>query len=175
MTTAVLRSAETDDMAAVQAIYAHHVLHGLGTFEETPPTVTDMIGRRQSIADAGMPYLVCEDGGAIVGYAYAGLYRPRIAYRYSVEDSVYVAPGAARRGYGRLLVSALIERCTGLGFRQMLAVIGDSGNAGSIGLHRNLGFSQTGHLPSIGYKFGRWVDVVIMQRPLGDGDRSAPA
>lgn len=174
MTEVVLRPAETGDLATVQAIYAHHVLHGLRTFEETPPSLEEIVRRHRAVIDAGMPYFVCEDGGVVSGYAYAGLYHPRIGYRYSVEDSVYVAPAAARRGHGRRLVSALIDRCTALGFRQMLAVIGDKDNAGSIGLHRTLGFAETGHLRSVGFKHGRWIDVVVMQRPLGDGDRSMP-
>ena len=175
MTETVVRAAELDDMPAIQAIYAHHVLHGLGTFEETPPALDEMTRRWRSIVDAGMPYLVCVADGGIAGYAYAGLYRPRPAYRYSVEDSVYVAPGAGRHGYGRRLVAALIKQCAATGFRQMLAVIGDRDNQGSIGLHLNLGFREVGHLPSVGFKFGRWVDVVVMQRPLGDGDKTAPA
>ncbi len=174
MTGALLRAAVLDDLPAIQAIYAHHVLHGLGTFEETPPSLAEMTRRWQSLVDTGMPYLVAVDGGIVLGYAYAGLYRPRPSYRYSVEDSVYVAPDAARRGYGRRLVGALIEQCTTQGFRQMLAVIGDRDNAGSVGLHRNLGFKEVGLLPSVGFKFGRWVDVVVMQRPLGDGAATLP-
>jgi len=175
MTDSALRTAALDDLPAVQAIYAHHVLHGLGTFEETPPSLDEMTRRWRTTIDAGMPYLVCVADGTVMGFAYAGLYRPRQAYRYSVEDSVYVAPGAARRGYGRRLVGTLIERCTALGHRQMLAVIGDRDNHGSIGLHRNLGFTEVGHFPSVGFKLGRWVDVVVMQHPLGDGDRTLPA
>lgn len=169
-----VRSAEPGDLPAIQAIYAHHVTHGLGSFEETPPSLDEMIRRRQAIAEAGLPYLVCAAGGAVAGFAYAGLYRPRPAYRYSVEDSVYVAPASMRRGCGRRLLSALIDRCTALGYRQMLAVIGDQDNHGSTGLHRSLGFWEVGHLPAVGFKHGRWVDVVVMQRALGDGDRNKP-
>jgi L-amino acid N-acyltransferase YncA len=175
MTGFVLRAAALDDLPAIQAIYAHHVLHGLGTFEETPPSLEEMTRRWRSLVEAGMPYLVAVDAGTVMGYAYAGLYRPRPAYRYSVEDSVYVAPDAARRGYGRRLVAALIEQCAAKGFRQMLAVIGDRDNHGSVGLHRNLGFKEVGLLSSVGFKFGRWVDVVVMQRPLGDGDATQDA
>jgi len=174
MTGTVVRPAALDDLPAIQAIYAHHVLHGLGTFEETPPPVDEMTRRWQATIDQDMPYLVAVEDGTVMGYAYAGLYRPRRSYRFSVEDSVYVAPDAGRRGYGRRLVGALIEQCTAKGFRQMLAVIGDSGNHGSVGLHRNLGFRDVGLLPSVGFKFGRWVDVVVMQRPLGEGDATTP-
>jgi phosphinothricin acetyltransferase len=174
MSDLLVRGVEPGDMPAVQAIYAHHVTHGLGSFEETPPTLEEMARRRQAVVGAGLPYLVCVAAGEVAGFAYAAPYRPRPAYRYSVEDSVYVAPGLARRGCGRRLLSALIERCTALGYRQMVAVIGDRGNQGSTGLHRSLGFREVGHLPAVGFKHGRWVDVVLMQRALGDGDGSKP-
>jgi L-amino acid N-acyltransferase YncA len=174
MSNALLRTAEPADLPAIQAIYAHHVRHGLGSFEETPPSLAEMTLRRQAVIDAGLPYLVCAVDDAIMGFAYAGPYRPRPAYRYSVEDSVYIAPEQGRHGYGRRLVTALIERCTALGYRQMLAVIGDRENHGSVGLHSSLGFREVGHMPSIGFKFGRWIDVVVMQRALGDGDRTTP-
>jgi phosphinothricin acetyltransferase len=175
MSDPVLRTAAESDVPAIQAIYAHHVTHGLGSFEETPPDLAEISRRRADVDVAGLPYLVCAAAGAVVGFAYAAPYRPRPAYRYSVEDSVYVAPGCARQGHGRRLVAALIERCTALGYRQMLAVIGDRDNHGSIGLHRALGFREVGHLPAVGFKHGRWVDVVMMQRALGDGDRTKPA
>lgn len=174
MTETALRAAERADLPAIQAIYAHHVLHGLGTFEETPPSLEDMTRRWHAIVEAGMPYRVCTAGGAVVGFAYAGVYRPRSGYRFTVEDSVYIAPDAARQGYGRRLVAALIEQCEARGFRQMLAVIGDRDNHGSISLHRSLGFREVGHFPSVGFKLGRWVDVVVMQRALGDGDARLP-
>lgn len=174
MTKSVVRAAVESDMPAIQKIYGHHVLHGLGTFELTPPSTEEIARRWRDVTAQGMPYLVCVDAGAVTGYAYAAPYRPRPAYRYSVEDSVYVGPEGGRRGYGRLLVSALIDRCTELGMRQMLAVIGDRDNQGSIGLHRSLGFDEAGRLPSVGYKHGRWVDVVIMQRALGLGDTAPP-
>lgn len=174
LTKPAIRAARENDMPAIQAIYGHHVLQGLGTFELTPPSVEEMARRWRDVTAQGMPYLVCEDGGAVTGYAYAAFYRARPAYRFSVEDSVYIGPDGARRGYGRLLVSALVDRCTDLGFRQMLAVIGDRDNQGSIGLHRALGFRETGSLPAVGFKHGRWVDVVIMQRALGPGDAVPP-
>lgn len=172
-----LRDAEEADFGAIQAIYAHHVLHGLGSFEETPPETAELLRRWRSVRDAGLPYLVCtpeDDGGAIAGFAYAAPYRPRPAYRYAVEDSVYVDPDRPRRGIGRRLLSALIARCTELGMRQMIAVIGDSRNHGSIGLHASLGFAQVGCLPAVGFKHGRWVDVALMQLPLGVGAETLP-
>jgi L-amino acid N-acyltransferase YncA len=175
MSAAHIRNAEIGDLPTIRALYAHHVEHSLGTFEEIAPTLEEMTRRWQSVTDAGLPYLACEVDGAVVGYSYAGLYRPRRAYRFSVEDSVYVLPDHARRGYGQLLLSALIDRCTLLGYRQMIAVIGDSGNASSIGLHKALGFAKIGSFPSIGFKQNRWVDVMLMQRALGDGDATPPA
>ncbi len=170
----VVRDATDDDMPAVQAIYAHHVLHGLASFEEVPPSVADMLARRRSVLDAGLPYLVAQFDGAIAGYAYATLYRPRPAYRHTIEDSVYVAPGLAGRGIGRAVLRSLIARCEAGPWRQMLAVIGNSANTGSIALHSRLGFAPVGTLQSVGFKFGRWVDGVLMQRPLGDGAASLP-
>lgn len=169
-----IRPVDATDIDAIQRIYAHHVLHGLASFEETPPDAAELARRWHAIADVGLPYLCAVDGGAIVGYAYAGPYRPRSAYRFSVEDSVYVAPGSAGRGAGRALLRALIEICSGLGKRQMIAVIGDSGNEASIGLHRACGFELAGTFRAIGFKHGRWVDSVLMQRALGPGDRSLP-
>ena len=168
------RAAEAGDIAAIQFIYAHHVAASLGTFETDPPDVEEMQKRYASIVQAGLPYLVAELDGRIVGYAYANQFRPRAAYRSTVEDSIYVASDATGSGIGQLLLNALIERCTALGVRQMLAVIGDSQNAASIGAHRACGFAYVGVMTSVGRKFDRWVDVVIMQRPLGPGDASAP-
>ncbi len=173
--TITIRDAGEADLAAIQAIYAHHVLTGLGSFEETPPDLAEMRRRRAEILSHGLPYLVAEAGGRIIGYAYAGRFRPRSAYRYSVEDSIYVAPDAQRRGVGRRLLKELIERCTKLGYRQMVAVIGDSANAGSIGVHLAAGFAEVARLPAIGFKFGRWVDSVMMQRALGEGQSTLPA
>jgi L-amino acid N-acyltransferase YncA len=170
----IIRDAVEADMAAIQAIYAHHVLHGLATFEEVPPSVEDLDARRLAILAGGLPYLVAEDAGQVVGYCYAGIYRPRAAYRYTIEDSIYVANDQTGRGVGLALLGELIRRCEAGPWRQMLAVIGDSGNAGSIALHRRCGFEMAGTLRSVGFKLGRWVDSVIMQRALGEGDRNAP-
>jgi L-amino acid N-acyltransferase YncA len=169
-----IRDATPDDIAGIQAVYAHHVLQGLGTFETTPPGVEEMQRRHAQVTADGFPYLVAEDAGRILGFAYANHFRTRTAYRNTVEDSIYVAADAMGRGVGTGLLSALVERCAALGLRQMLAVIGDSGNAGSIGVHRRCGFEHTGVLKAVGRKFDRWVDVVIMQRALGPGSDSPP-
>ena len=161
-------------MAAVTAIYAHYVIHGLATFEEVPPSVAEMTARRESVLAAGLPYLVATVGDDVVGYSYATAYRARSAYRFTVEDSVYVRNGLAGRGIGRALLAELIRCCEQGPWRQMIAVIGDSANTGSIGLHRALGFEDAGVLRSVGLKFGRWVDTVQMQRPLGQGSQSIP-
>ena len=161
-------------MAGVQRIYAHHVLHGLATFEEVPPTVHDLMARRVSVLAEGLPYLVAERDGEVVGYSYATAFRSRSAYRHTIEDSVYVADGLGGKGIGRALLEALISRCESGPWRQMIAVIGDSANAASIALHRRLGFRLVGTLGSAGLKLGRWVDVVLMQRALGVGDQILP-
>ena len=161
-------------MAAITAIYRHHVLHGLASFEEAPPDQAELTRRRDALLADGLPYLVAIRGDAVIGYAYAGPYRSRSAYRYSVEDSIYVAPGQARQGIGRALLGPLIERSSACGKRQMVAVIGDSANRASIGLHAAFGFVMIGTLPAIGWKFGRWVDGVLMQRALGSGSAAAP-
>ncbi|WP_244505414.1 GNAT family N-acetyltransferase [Rhizobium sp. LCM 4573] len=171
----LVRDAGEADMEAVQAIYAHHVLHGLATFEEVPPTVEDLLSRRTSVLAMGLPYLVAEMGGRIAGYSYATAYRPRPAYRFTIEDSVYVAEGLGGRGIGSALLGALIARCEKGPWRQMLAVVGNSGNEGSRALHKRMGFLEVGTLRSVGFKLGQWVDTVLMQRPLGEGDGSAPA
>lgn len=170
----IVRDAVEADMQAVQAIYARHVLFGLATFEEVPPTVEEMIARRAAVLASGLPYLAAESGGRVVGYAYATAYRPRPAYRYAIEDSVYVEDGFGGRGIGSALLETLIVRCEAGPWRQMLAVIGNSGNEGSIALHRRLGFSHAGTFTSVGFKLGRWVDTVLMQRPLGPGDGTLP-
>ncbi|MCG6874251.1 MAG: N-acetyltransferase family protein [Betaproteobacteria bacterium] len=169
-----VRASEPADVPAIAAIYAHHVLEGLASFEIVPPDATEIARRRDEILVRGLPYIVAELEGKIAGYAYAAAYRPRPAYRYALEDSVYVDPAAARRGIGRALLDSLIATCAALGYRQMIAVIGDSGNAASIGLHEACGFARTGLLPSVGYKQGRWVDSVLMQRSLGPGDTTLP-
>ena len=170
-----VRDATDDDMAAIQAIYAHHVLHGISSFEEVPPTVDDMRARRAGVLGHGLPYLTAELDGRVVGYAYATPYRPRAAYRFTVEDSVYAADGLAGRGIGSALMAELIARCEQGPWRQMIAVIGNSGNVGSRALHARHGFTYVGTLANAGFKFGGWVDSVLMQRPLGEGARSLPS
>lgn len=170
----LIRLATVHDIAGIGAIYAYHVAHGLGTFETDPPPTGEMTTRFTAITDAGFPYLVAEDAGQITGFAYANHFRTRAAYRYTVEDSVYVAPAAIGRGIGKALLNALIERTTSLGWRQMLALIGDSANHASIGVHRACGFADVGTMSAVGHKAERWVDVVIMQRALGVGASSQP-
>jgi len=172
--TVHVRPSVADDLAAIQAIYAHHVSHGFGSFEETPPDAGEMAARRLAIIERGMPHLVAEVDGRVLGYAYAGPYRPRPAYRYTIENSVYVAQEAVGRGVGRALLGTLIEVCQAGPWRQMVAVIGDRENTASIALHAAQGFHEAGHLKAVGFKHGRWVDVVIMQRPLGAGDDEGP-
>ena len=171
----VVRDATAGDMAQVQAIYGYYVTRTAASFEEVPPSVDEMVQRLRQVTGQGFPFLVADEAGDVLGYAYAGPWRTRSAYRFTCEDSVYVAPHVIRRGIGSRVLSALIERCTALGFRQMIGVIGDSANAGSIGLHRRCGFRQEGVLRGVGLKFGRWVDVVIMHRPLGSPDDPIPA
>ena len=170
-----VRPATPGDLPAIQSIYAHHVLHGLASFEEVPPALEEMRRRYDDVISRGLPYLAAESRGTVIGYGYCNLFRPRTAYRFSVEDSIYVKEGMHGKGVGTALLSVLIERCTRQGYRQMIAVIGDSANAGSIGLHASLGFLHSGMLRSTGFKFGRWVDTVLMQRPLGVGDGTLPA
>ena len=170
----IIRPAIPADHAAIAAIYGHHVEHGYGTFEEAPPSEGEISTRIAAVLDRGLPYLVAEADGAVIGFAYASPFRPRAAYRYTVEDSVYVAPDAQGRGVGKALLAQVIAACEGLGLRQILAVIGDSANAGSIGLHGACGFSHAGLLPAVGWKHGRWVDSVLMTRPLGLADQAPP-
>jgi len=172
--THTVRNATIADLEAVQAIYAYHVRHGLASFEEIPPDLAEMERRFRDITDRGLPYLVAELDGAARGYAYAGRYRTRPAYRYTLEDTVYVGPAHQGRGLGSALLAELVARCEGLGYRRMVAVIGDSANHASIRLHERLGFRTCGVIPSVGFKFGRWVDSVLMERPLGAGDTSLP-
>lgn len=169
-----VREAAPQDLPAVHAIYAHHVLHGLASYEEEPPSLDELRRRYEDVRSRGLPYLAACEGAEVVGYAYCTLFRSRSAYRFVLEDSVYVRQGWHRRGIGRALLKPLVERCEALGYRQMVAVIGDSANAGSIGLHAEFGFLRAGLLRSSGYKFGRWVDTVLMQRPLGSGDGTPP-
>lgn len=170
----IVREARAADMEAVQGIYAFHVRTGLATFEEIPPTVEVLAERRAAVVAAGMPYLIAELGGVVAGYSYATSYRPRPAYRFTVEDSVYVADGLYGRGIGAALLRALISRCEAGPWRQMVAVIGNSGNTASIALHTRAGFRLAGTLGAVGFKLGRWVDSVLMQRPLGLGDSMPP-
>lgn len=170
----VVRDATDADMAAVQAIYAFHVLNGLATFEEAPPEIDEMRTRCRAVEDAGFAWLVAEEDTRIVGYSYAAPYRMRPAYRFTTEDSVYVLETARGRGIGTILLEALIDRCEKGRWRQMLAVIGDSANTASISLHRRLGFRAVGTFAAVGFKFGRWVDTVLMQRELGEGSTSLP-
>ncbi len=178
-TTVRIRDVLVQDLPHAQAIYAHHVLNGLASFEEAPPDLAETHRRYEATIAAGYPCIAAESGApgaapGLAGYAYVGPYRPRPAYRYSVENSVYIAPESIGQGIGRALLTELIARCTALGYRQMIAVIGDSDNAASIGLHQSLGFSHAGQVRSVGFKFGRWVDSVIMQRALGPGDDNLP-
>ncbi|MEO5844521.1 MAG: N-acetyltransferase family protein [Caldimonas sp.] len=175
MTPILIRPSSADDVPAVTAIYGWHVRHGTGTFEIDAPSLDDMAGRREDVLAKGLPYLVLEEQGAVCGYAYASQFRPRPAYRFCLEDSVYVATDKAGRGFGRLLLAELLARCEAAGARQMLAVIGDSQNASSIGVHLALGFAHTGTIRAAGWKFERWLDVVVMQRHLGPGAAAAPA
>lgn len=170
----VVRDAAPADFARITEIYAHHVCSGFGTFEEAPPSVEEMLSRFDAVTAAGLPYLVAAERGAVFGYAYAAPYRPRSAYRFTVEDLIYVAPEAQRRGIGAPLLMRLVERSSAAGMRQMIAVIGDSANAGSIGLHRSLGYEDAGVGRGFGFKFGRWVDVVWMQKTLGPGSEAPP-
>lgn len=170
-----IRPATAADVAAITAIYRPAVLQGTASFEVEPPGEEEMLRRFKAIADAGYPYFVAELDGRIAGYAYASPYRTRPGYRFSVENSVYIAPDAQGKGIGRLLLASLIRACRERGFRLMVAVIGDSANFASITLHRRAGFAFCGTIHSVGYKFGRWLDSVIMQLPLGEGDRSSPA
>lgn len=169
-----IRASREGDLAAITAIYGHHVLHGSASFETEPPSIDEMRQRRAGLLARGYPYLVAEDGTGIVGYTYAGPYRPRPAYRDTVENSVYVRRDTIGRGIGRRLLDVLIGDCEARGYRQMIAVVGDSGNTASIRLHERAGFQLIGVLRSVGFKHGRWLDSVLLQRALGAGDRTLP-
>jgi phosphinothricin acetyltransferase len=170
-----VRDAAPGDLPAIQAIYAYHVLRGLGSFEEVAPDLEEMRRRHADVAGHGLPYLVAARQGEVLGFGYCAPYRARSAYRYALEDSVYIREGGTRQGLGSKILAELIARCERLGYRQVIAVIGDSANAASIALHARFGFVRAGTLRSTGYKFGRWVDSVLMQRPLGPGDGTPPA
>ena len=171
----VIRPSRKGDIAEIAAIYRYHVLYGLASFEEDPPDVDELASRRSDILGRGLPYLVAERSGRVLGYCYAGPYRTRSAYRFTVEDSIYIDKAEAGRGFGRALLAAVLDRCAELGYRQMVAVIGGSNTWPSIRLHAALGFTRIGVLPAVGFKFGSWVDIVLMQRALGPGATSAPA
>jgi phosphinothricin acetyltransferase len=174
MSAPTIRPATPADIPAITRIYAHAVRHGTASFEFEPPDEAEMTRRQRALLDGGYPYLVAEDGGTVLGYAYAGPYRTRPAYRYTVENSVYIAPDAHRRGIGRALLKALIAACEARNYRLMIAVIGDSAQTPSIELHRAAGFKLVGAFEAVGYKFERWLDSVLMQRPLGKGSSAPP-
>lgn len=169
-----IRPSRDEDVEAITAIYRHHVLHGTGTFEIDPPTAHDMRGRRAEVLARGLPWLVVEEGGGIHGFAYCNWFKPRPAYRFSAEDSIYLAPAAQGKGLGSALLAELAGQAERAGVRKLIAVIGDSGNLGSIGVHRAQGFRSVGVLTSCGWKFDRWLDVVLMEKPLGSGDMHPP-
>ena len=170
-----MRPATPDDLPAIHEIYGHHVLHGLASFEEQPPPLAELRRRFDDVHSRGLPWLAADFGGVLAGYGYCAPYRTRSAYRYSLEDSVYVRNGAEGRGVGSALLSVLIQSAEELGYRQLIAVIGDSANVASINLHASFGFLRVATLRSVGFKFGRWVDSVLMQRPLGAGDATPPS
>jgi phosphinothricin acetyltransferase len=170
----LIRPSRDEDLDAITRIYGHHVLHGTGTFETTPPTLAEMTTRRADVLGKGLPWLVAEEGGQVLGFAYGNWFKPRPAYRFSVEDSIYMDPAAHRQGLGRALLAELLAALERTGTRKVMAVIGDSANAGSIGVHRALGFEPVGVVQSCGWKFGRWLDIVLMQKTLGAGDSTPP-
>ena len=174
MSDVLIRPATEADLPGITAIYDHAVRTGTATFELIPPDLAEMTRRFGALRDGGFPYLAAELDGAVAGYAYAGPYRPRPAYRFTVENSIYLAPASHRRGIGIQLLQRLIAECEARGYRQMIAVIGDSANAGSIGVHTRAGFQMIGTHPSVGLKFGRWLDTVMMQLALGEGDTTIP-
>jgi phosphinothricin acetyltransferase len=174
MTDVEIRPASEADLAAATEIYEHAVRYGTATFELIPPDLAETTRRFKALMDGGFPYFVAAIEGRVIGYAYAGPYRPRPAYRFTVENSVYLQPASHRRGIGARLLQRLIAECEARGYRQMIAVIGDSANAGSIGVHARCGFAMIGTHPNVGFKFGRWLDTVMMQRTLGDGAATLP-
>jgi L-amino acid N-acyltransferase YncA len=170
----IIRPSRDADIAAIGGIYAHHVLHGVASFEETPPSIEEMATRRATILQHGLPYLVAEAGGRVIGYCYAAPFRPRSGYRFTLEDSIYIDAAEVGRGIGRALMTPLLARCEALGYRQIVAVIGGRETIASIRLHAALGFAHSGILPAVGFKFGRWIDIVLMQRALGPGPETLP-
>lgn len=170
----IIRPSLPQDLPAITAIYAHHVLHGTGTFEIDPPSQSDMSNRRDDVLSKGLPYLVAVDGDTVLGFAYCNWFKPRPAYRFSAEDSIYLAPEAQGKGLGRALLTELMAQAEKAGVRKLIAVIGDSANTGSIGVHEAVGFTLVGVLKSCGWKFDQWRDVVMMDKALGLGDTTAP-
>jgi L-amino acid N-acyltransferase YncA len=170
----LIRPSRDEDLEAITRIYGHHVLHGTGTFETTPPSLADMTARRADVLGKGLPWLVAEHDGQVLGFAYGNWFKPRPAYRFSVEDSIYMDPAAHRKGLGRALLAELLAVLERTGTRKVMAVIGDSNNVGSIGVHRALGFEMVGVVQSCGWKFDRWLDIVMMQKTLGAGDSTPP-
>jgi L-amino acid N-acyltransferase YncA len=175
MSSPEIRPATEADLPVITEIYQQAVRYGTATFELTPPDLAEMTRRFRSLMEGGFPYLVASLDGGVIGYAYAGPYRPRPAYRFTVENSIYLKPAIHRRGVGLLLLQQLLRECDARGYRQMVAVIGDSANAGSIGVHSKCGFQMIGTHPAVGLKFGRWLDTVMMQIPLGEGAETVPA
>ena len=170
-----IRPSRDEDVAAITAIYAHHVLHGTGTFETEPPTEADMAQRRRDVLARDLPWLVADDAdGQVIGFAYCNWFKPRAAYRFSAEDSIYLHPNAQARGLGRALLAELERQAQAAGVRKLIAVIGDSANAGSVGLHRAMGFQDVGTIASCGWKFDRWLDIVLMEKAIGPGATQAP-
>ena len=169
-----IRPSRDPDLPAITAIYAQHVLTGTGTFETTPPTETDMRTRREDVLARGLPYLVIEHEGRVAGFAYCQWFKPRPAYRFSAEDSIYLHPDFAGKGLGKLLLAELEKQATAAGIRKLIAVIGDSANQGSVGVHRTLGFKPVGVIQSCGWKFGKWLDIVLMEKQIGAGDSTPP-
>ena len=172
--TLIVRPSQDGDLDAITEIYAHHVRHSTGTFETEPVSLQEMGQRRADVLAKGLPYLVAQQGQQVLGFAYCNWFKPRAAYRYSAEDSIYLAPEAQGRGLGRLLLTELVQHAEAAGIRKLIAVIGDSANAGSVGVHKALGFTQVGVLQSCGWKFDRWLDVVLMEKALGVGDKAPP-
>jgi L-amino acid N-acyltransferase YncA len=169
-----IRPSRDQDLPAITAIYSHHVLHGTGTFETDPPSETDMAARRADVLAKGLPYLVAEDDGRVLGYAYCQWFKPRPAYRFSAEDSIYLHPDAQGKGLGKELLAELERQAESAGIRKLIAVIGDSANQGSVGVHRTLGFKPVGVIQSCGWKFGKWLDIVLMEKQIGAGDSTPP-
>jgi len=174
MSSITIRPSRDEDVAQITAIYAHHVLHGTGTFETEPPSAADMAARRTDVLAKNLPYLVAEQGGEVMGYAYCNWFKPRPAYRFSAEDSIYIADAARGQGVGARLLSALEQAAEAVGVRKLIAVIGDSANAGSVGVHRKQGFNHVGTIKDCGWKFGEWRDIVLMEKVIGEGSSTRP-